>query len=293
MGTEVVFPAGGPNSELPVLFAAAGSRAAPLHQFSLTGEDHLRVSIVGVNLESPRCLIAIRAWSENLKRLQVTEDRFIALLDGSVVVHTLPLDRGALLNLRLAIEPNAQVPYGACFVRAQIVRGLNPEATVLATILQGWVSQSNDLSWPGSPIQTTLDGRGEIAFIAFPANHDNQIELSVPQLQRWRPIAGSVLFTAGAVVGNRQLSLDVCDPGGRIVYHSFLATLIAAGSSQVVSLGAGLPRDETVPFALQFALPSDLELSAGWTMFITAANLQIGDMWSTTLGLNYRRWITG
>lgn len=137
--------------------SAAGRVIASPFQFYTTGEDNLRIvssnSLAGVSLRvearfiDPAGTISAQSWDHvpNSDRTPRTTDYRLGV--------------GALLNLTVYASSGAP-RIGQTFVMVQLIRGDAPAAIVLGTMLQGYVTAVQHLAWPGSPIQSSIEGGG-------------------------------------------------------------------------------------------------------------------------------------
>jgi hypothetical protein len=268
--------------------AAGGKVIASPFQFYTTGEDNLRIvsvnSLVGVSLKiqgrlvDSRGVIGAAAWDHTPNT------------DRSVKSNDYPLGIGAVLNL--TVFANAGSPQiGQTFVIVQLVRGLGAAAIVLGTLLQGYVTSSQGLGWPGSPIQSSVESGGYIRTIVgtVPALGVNLLE-TVPTNARWQLLQGWFNFATSAVVGNRLVNLEMKHSAVR----SYIVPPSAAQGPTVTgtfSFGAGMPSFfEPVQPVAALPLPTDTALLAGDSFGTTVANLDPGDAFMF-LQYTVREWL--
>ena len=192
--TERAYPA----AALPAP-GARGISSPPA--FVTTGEDALRVisinALTGVRLKitarrlSDKGEILANAWDHtpNTNRTPATSD--------------FPLSVGAIINLSI-VATNATPLIGQTFVIAQVVRGTGAAAIVLGTLLAGYITSTQALGWPGSPIVSSLDGQGVVRLIlgTTPAAGAEIIE-TVPSGARWELLRFCAALVTNAVAGNR------------------------------------------------------------------------------------------
>lgn len=201
-GSEQVFAA-------TPISAAGGRVIASPFQFYTTGEDNLRIlsanSLTGVSLKlqgrfiDSKGTIGAAAWDH------------IPNSDRSLKSSVFPLGVGAVLNL--TVFASAGTPQiGQTFVIVQLVRGLGAAAIVLGTLLQGYVTSSQGLGWPGSPIVGSLDGMPPMRQIVgtTPAAGGELTEV-VPTGARWQMLTFNYPFTTSAVVGSRRSYVVISD----------------------------------------------------------------------------------
>lgn len=195
MANEQAFPA----ASAPT----GGGRLLPSPaSFYVTGEDRLRVvsanSLVGVVLNLHwRHAEASGRTVANAQSHRPASDRSIASDDY-------PLGVGSLLNV--TVFAGAGAPrIGQTYVMVQLVRGAGAAAVVLGTLLAGYVTSTQALGWPGSPIAGSLDSGGYLRQIvgASPAPGAENSEV-VPTGARWELVSFHALLVTSAAAGGRQ-----------------------------------------------------------------------------------------
>jgi hypothetical protein len=250
----------------PVPTAGARVIASPF-QFWTTGEDNLRVvsvcSVTGVALKvqgrfiDPSGTIGAASYDHtpNSDRTAKTDE--------------FPLGVGAVLNL-VTFARTGSLQSGQCFVIVQLIRGRGAAAIVLGTLLQGYVTTTQALAWPGSPIVSSTEGEPAIRQIVGTAPaHGVGISESVPTGARWQLLTLLVNVTADVPPLTSTLNFQVFTPAAAAalsypLQQSFTANPTAAchwltGFSAADTAASGTPRT---------ALPSPLLLPAG-SSFVT------------------------
>jgi|SRR6266853_1226735 len=181
---------------------------------------------------------------------------------------------------------------GQCFVQVQIVRGRGAASTVFATILQGYITATNNLAWPGSPLEKALDGAGALRSIAGTnPGAGAEITETVPAGARWTLHSFRTRLTASATVANRFPRLTL-DDGGAVPYAELspLATALTAGQAAPYVWGEGLPTiNGQVIF--QAALPNDNRLGPAHRIKTVTTGIQVGDVYDQIQYL-VREWLT-
>jgi len=283
--TERAFPA----AKLPLL---SGGDAAALFPFATAGEDNLRVtsycSVPGVNIE----------LSGRLRHPDGTLSTFThqdaASNDRESLVHDYPLGAGVLLNLTVHTT-GVEILFGHCFAVVHLIRGFSGGTTALATLLQGYVTGSQHLAWPGSPIKHTREHDGIVRFV-FPADPGagTQYLDAVPPGAIWRPISFKFRFTASAVAGNRQPFVDYYDGlGGNLLFRVASPFLITIGQDiNCFFAGAAFIDNTTMATSLRAQGLPPLELSQLYALAINAAGLLAGDQ-IREIVIGVREWLEG
>lgn len=176
-------------------------------QFVSTGEDSLRItsvsSLAGSKVKiqarrsNPDGTITADSWDHlpNSNRTAKTDDFSVA--------------PGAILNL-VVFENSGSVSYGQVFVVVQMIRGAGAAAIVLGTLIQGYITKSQALAWPGSPLTTSFEGPGLLREVAgaAPGAGANPVD-QVPTNARWELLSYATQLTTAVAAGNRQAVLNL------------------------------------------------------------------------------------
>ena len=169
---------------------------------------------------------------------------------------------------------------GQVFVVLDVIRGSGSSAIVVDTILQGYVTDTTRLGFPGSIVRTSIDGPGVIRSITGtnPAA-GNEILETVPTNARWRLHAMNFTLTTSATVANREPVLQIDDgvtayvaiPSGNNQTASQVFKYTYARNAQRV-LGAT---------ALAIVLPyPQIDMMGGHRFGTLTTGLQAGDDYS-------------
>jgi hypothetical protein len=191
---ELVFPA-----ERGVF--ATGQPAIAPSPFYVTGEDRLRIVCVNT-LADVRLKIQARMATRDGHTVANSWDH--APTSDRVATSTdMELGAGALLNVTVFVSAGSPLS-GQTYVIAQLVRGIGAAAIVLGTILGGYVTSTQALGFPGSPIASSIEGGGYIRTIAGtqPAA-GTDFQESVPTGARWELLRLFNYLVASAVAGTR------------------------------------------------------------------------------------------
>lgn len=204
-------------SPAPIPAGRAGFFPAPF-QFVLTGEDNLRVSIVNAVTDAQVALTGrfLRAGEEAALAFAHT---FTPNATGVATAFDVGMGAGVILNL-VARAVGVQVERGECYVRVDVIRGLTGATIVLGTLLAGYVGSWAGIAWPGSPLESPVDGRGRVKLVqAADPPPGNNATLTIPGQARWRVIAANYLLATDATPATRNPYLQLVQ-GGTIVYQS-------------------------------------------------------------------------
>jgi hypothetical protein len=264
----------------PLSVGLGGSRiySAPPPLY-VTGEDYVRAIAVSV-----------------LGGLSVQIHARLVTTDGATVAHgwslptiadRLPAARefhagvGSLLNVTAAMAKGQGV-FGPTYIVVQVVRGRGDAATVLATILAGYVTDIQALGFPGSPITLSTEVAGFLRMLTGTAPAAGaEISEAVPSNARWRLLRLFAFFQTTAAAGNRivRLKFVAGGAGSAFVTHT---TVQGPSTTTFYTWAPGLALAyDAAGLAATAPLPHDPLLAASSTFQTDTFGLQAGDLWST------------
>lgn len=269
--TERVFPAA------PRIGAGGRLEPSPI-QFALTGSERLCLTVFGI-ATTATLELTVRAYRELDGQIVVHRER--VPLTSIVVTGTTaeyPLSAGALLNARLGI-PEAGVPPGLVFARLQLESGSGADPTVLATLLQGYVSSRSDLAYPGSPIESSQSGRGYMIAEGWTVNNTlGRASFVVPAKRRCKLLGGRISLTTGATVADRIPLTEWRDGAGAIVFRGVAPPAQPASTTRNYNIIPGLgPSDLTLSSEYHLPWPDDLYMTEDQEIRIVIGNFNVGD----------------
>lgn len=279
--SERVFPA--------VPFQIGGGRILPSpNQFYLTGEDFLRVvcsnSAAGVTLK-----IQLRTANALGDTVAHSEDH-VPASDRSETREDYAIGSGSLLNVTVFARTGAPL-IGQTFVIVQLVRGRGDNAVVLGTLLAGYVTECQALGFPGSPIQTSIEGGGYVRNIVGtdPAAGSEIVE-TVPAGARWELLSFSAFITKAAVNGGPMELRKIVGANTfwQVVAshtHTAGATINYIFAQALNTVSAGPPGTGTS----NHALPSNCFFNSGDKLQTSLVN-NAGDNWSAPV-FAVREWL--
>lgn len=259
--------------------ASAGGRviAAPF-QFVTSGEDNLR--IVSVNsLAGVRLVIQGRRLSET-GTVEAFSFVHTPASNRTAAASVFGLGRGALLNVVVYADAGTPV-LGQTFVILQIIRGLSGPVVVLGVLLQGYVTSTQALGWPGSPIQHSYEGQGALRTIVgtTPAA-GAEISETVPTGARWQLLSLATQFTASIVGSSREFALRLINGGGAVHFTSATGFSLQATQVAQLSYAQGSPAIAgSANFVYLANLPTDSKLLAGASIQTVTAGMKAGDQY--------------
>lgn len=281
-----------PVSELeltpaPLVFQGEQLSPSPFH-FLFTGEDRLQLeswnSVSGVTLS-----IQGRVWEPKTGIRTFAQD-IVPNTDRTIGTSLITFGIGYLLNC--VVFASAGSPrVGQTFISLHVVRGSTGALTRLATLLQGYVTRSQELAFPGSPVVTSEEGGGVIRTItgSNPAANSEWSE-TVPTGARWHLQGVSARLVASAAAGNRSPALTVVSGGVNLGFFPIPSIQVPSESREWYWWN-GTPYDVQITGAHYIGgLPNDLIVLGGETITTATNNFQAGDDWQAPT-LRVREWL--
>ena len=172
-----------------------------------------------------------------------------------------------------------------------MIRGRGAAATVLGTIVQGYLTAEQDLGWPGSPIESSLASGGTFRTIfgTRPALGQLASE-TVPEGARWALLSLATQVETSPAPTPRIPNLTIVY-GGRFMWWSSPPGTVGASVEKFYSWVHGLALENEVnPYAQLAGLPVQTELLAGTIITVGVASPDAGDQWAAPV-LNVREWL--
>lgn len=271
---EITIARPDPDAPLrPTLEGAAG--------LYVTGEDNLRVqtfnAATGVTIQIGGRFIDERG------ELRAFVFSHTPNSDRTVASSIFRLGNGWIQNVYAIASAGAPL-IGQTFVLAQLVRGQSGAVTELGTLLQGMVTATQRLAWPGSSIASTIGSPGALRFIAGtdPAA-GAEVSETVPTGARWKVKGVAVSLATDATATNRVPSL-VFDNGTAVVAVSPIPAAITASLTVRCHWNHNSQLVGGIINSLYFqGMPMHIQLPAGSRIRTVTTNLQPGDNYAAPL----------
>ena len=268
--------------------AAAGRVLASPFQFFTTGEESLRIT-TACSVTGVRVALHYRFLDPD-QGIVANREQHTPNSDRTTRSDEFALGAGALLNLTVFADLGAP-KLGQCFVRVQLIRGRGAAAVVMGTIAQGYVTANQDLAWPGSQLERSVDGPGVIRSI-LGTNPAPGVEFSevVPTGALWQllSVTGVLVTAGGAAARTVRLTITI---GGEIYVRAPVQPAIPLPAFGVCSWFPG------AQFVSAYAdggtpapIPADVFLPAGATIGSLTTTLDPLDDWLAPR-LIVREWL--
>lgn len=254
-----------------------GAPRVELHgpaSFYVTGEDHLRLRTFG---SVASVVVALEGrFLDAAGRVVAFGERHVPASDRTQATTLHTLGEGWLLNAQLRASTGSP-RRGQLFAILEVVRGRTGAVVPLATLLQGYVTDTSRLAWPGSAIRDSPEGPGVLRSITGtnPAA-GAEVNETVPTNARWRLRSTLVSFVTSAVAGNRVPVLTIND-GSADVVRAGLYTTIAASQTTIITWGSFGASYGPSATGVVTVFPSDVWLQGGWIVKTVTAGLDAGD----------------
>mgnify|MGYP001570853862 CR=1 FL=1 len=269
--------------------ASAGGRVivSPF-QFYVSGEDNLRVRSVN-SLFGARVSLQGR-FLEAGGRLIAFSEVHVPNNDRSGAQSDYPLGNGYLLNLSVVVSNGAPL-LGQTFVMVQLIRGLSGATIVLGCLLQGYITSTQQLAWPGSPIVSSTEAEPWVRQI----NGTNpaagvEIDERVPAGARWELLNCYVEFVTDGNAADRRVRLAIAPDAAADT------AIVSTNVIQIANQDFGYTFSPNLPFAndtlgnIQCPMSERMILQAAARIRTSTAGLQVGDNWDAPR-LQVREWL--
>lgn len=199
--------------------------------------------------------------------------------DRSTKSDTFPMGNGWLVGLQ--VRATAGTPRrGQCYVVVEVVRGSSSSQESLGALLQGYVTTTMRLAWPGSPIVESASGPGALRSITGTNPAANaEISETVPTNARWRLLALFATLVTDANAANREAALTIDDGAAVVARYPAGQNNIASLTTRYVWAAAGarftIAQDRTIVVPI-----ADVWMPDGYRLKTVTTNLQVTDDWS-------------
>ncbi len=271
----------------PVQVAGARLIAAPF-QFLTTDDDNLRVesvnSLAGVVIAIQGRRIDERGFTVPFVFTHTPKS------DRTVATSNFKFGRGALLNLTVFASAGAPLS-GQTYVVVKLIQGLTGATIVLGTLLSGYVTATQPLGWPGSPIVRSTDGEPALRTITGTTpGVGTDFSETAPTGARWELVILFSRLTTSAAAPTRLPQLRWNTAGLQV--GRFINT-VAQGPSVVgrYTWAPNLPSvGDTVNLAWTTPTHGRPLLLAGDSFASETINRDAGDQWDAPRYL-VREWL--
>lgn len=255
----------------------AGALAPSPYSFEFTAASALRLTVH--NSQSGVTVAVHYRMLDPSRRILTNRYELVPTADRAPATGEFVIGEGYLLNLTI-FASSGTPRRGQTYVRLQAIHGRSTSATVIGTLVQGYVTAQQDRAWPGSPLETSIEGIALTRTVVGtqPAALADIAE-TVPTGARWRVRGFTAFYQCGALAGNRVPNARLHTTGGANIYSYSPVTLIA-GESTTLAYALGMPLDKDIAgFKVTTAGLPDIVLLAGDTVNASMAGRVGTDQW--------------
>lgn len=257
------------------------------HSHFLTADSDLRIdsfnSAVGVILTIALRILGMDGQVESIALAHTP------LTTRLIKTENYRLREGWLLSAQV-IASTGSPRRGQCFVRVSLIRGLSGASISEATVLQGYVMDTNAIAWPGSAIRGSAEGPGVIRSIVG-TNPAAGLEISevVPANTRWRLQSFRFQLVASVAAANRRPTL-IIDDGANELWRQNSNVNQVASETSVYEAAAGASYTTIDARTYSLPLPSGLVLAEGFRIRTLTAAIDAGDDYAAPI-YSVEEWI--
>jgi hypothetical protein len=255
----------------------------------LTGDDNLRITTIGALANA---VLAIEGRLVTPEGVAIPfAERHVPSSTYTSTSQVLPIAEGILTHLQVRATSGSALR-GHVFAVVEVVRGGSSNAQPLGTILQGYVTATQRLAWPGSLMESSTAGVGRVRSITG-TNPAAGVEISetVPAGVRWRLLSLWFTLTTSAVVANRTPRI-VIDDGATEYYRAGSGFQQTASGTAVYEASAAPTTAATGGGPNMFGIPYNHVLAAGHRFRTSTVALDAGDDYSAPQYL-VEEWLEG
>jgi hypothetical protein len=254
-------------------------------QFAVTGEDNLRILTIGNGASGGA--VEVHGRFLDAKSQTVIPFRYVVAIGANGVVTTqdFPLGLGYILNLTAIAVVGASVDIGQVYTLVSLIRGLGGATIVLGALIGGYVTNTQPLGWPGSPIRNSIEGPGWTHGFNAGTGAAANFAITVPLNRRWGVRSMRFAFTAAAGGVARSIDVAVVRGGGTTTIVPSPVT-VAGGATINYDCAPAYPQAATAPLGeALLPWPPNLTLQTNDQISAFASNFQAGDTWAAALDL--------
>lgn len=291
--TELLAPPAQPESSVlteqpqrQVNFLTTG--VPPPADLYVSPMDSIRVELFTQNAGIP-ALVKMRYVRPD-GEIQYEEESLVTVALPASTLQDYPIGEAFLLSVAV-ISGQSSTQRGRIYANVSYIRAFGgPSAAYMHTLVQGYVTQLQRVSWPIIQADYPLNGPGLPVYnsLAAPGAGNNAV-YTVPTNIRVRLMSMYWTVTTSATVGNRYMSVIARAGGAPIAYSGSPVAQTASGTLNY-TCGASLPSAQAAQGIVYLPWPVNLLLSAGDTIEVDFQGVQTGDT-ITVVNLALEEWV--
>lgn len=281
------------RAKLPdIVDRAQDLTASSPYRFVTTGNEHLRIvsnnSLAGMTVELHGRFFDPDGSVKPFRYVHTPNT------DRSSKQEDFPLGPGVLSNL-VVVQGTGSPVYGQTFVRVDLIQGLGGATFTLGTLLQGYVAGNQARAWPGSPLESSLDGGGYVRTIAGTVPGVGvAINEVVPANARWELVSMFAYLNCDGNVFDRVMYLEIATPFFQPLEVILASQPVTASQTGVMNFYQGGPyasRAVATQMNAYSSLPRSAPLLAGYHILVDLlTGYAAGDYWTNCVYC-VREWL--
>lgn len=178
--------------------------------------------------------------------------------------------------LALMVQSN-NVSRGQIYCRVFIDQGqLGAVGNLVGMLVQGYLSITDVLVYPGSVFESSLNGRGWLRTLSQGAVNQAPNVFTVPANVHWKIRAVNFTYSASATVASRQPYVAANDAGGNQLWFQLAPFTVPANNIGLMACAPGLTQSVNGTTA-SAGLGDDFILTPGFTISGNALAIIAGD----------------
>lgn len=169
------------------------------------------------------------------------------------------------------------------YIQGEVVATLSLVANgeIIYSLCSGFVHAQKPLSYPESPLEDAVPGRGNFQTIvsADPGAGD-EVSITVPSGRMWRVIAANVQLVTSSTAANRRVKLRLQTNGGIDIVTAGAVDQTASTTRNYSWAQRGAIPAESVGTRIMLDMPREVYLITDDTVGTDTENIQAGDNFS-------------
>ena len=199
------------------------------------------------------------------------------------------LTEGFLYHFQCRVTTGT-VRRGEVYVKAGLQQGNNDLAMLHTTVLADYATSDYEVTYPGSPIRSPLEGPGFMRVVAVTdPSAGSDFTQTVPTNARWKLHAAGGTYTTSAAEANRVPALQISDVTTTIAVGT-AANNVTASATCAVGFVAGSSANVQQLARSNNPISPGIILMGGWTISGNTFLIATADTW-TSVGLHVEEYI--
>lgn len=260
----------------------------PPSDLYLAPTDAIRVELFSQNAGIP--IFVKMRYVTPTGDLQYEEEQMQTTTLASSSVADFNIGEAFLLSVAV-VTGQSSTQRGRVYASVSYIRAFGgPSVAFMHTLVQGYVTAVQRVSWPILQADYPINGQGLPVYLTLnsPAAGSN-FAYTIPNNLRVRLMSMFFNLTTSATVGSRAVSVQVIY-GGAACVVAFAPTTQAASVVQSYTCASGYPSAAPTGGAMYIPWPFNLLLQAAGLLEIVVGGIQSGDQISN-VDVGFEEWI--